>query len=525
MSVVQEYLEELRRHVGSGYVTQVQYDVFLSRARGMRYTALQSMFRLSGPVPVKHCLLRTALCLHWHPSMSGGADAYLSLPDQEQFRIAVQQAADDLNCIPTEVGITLAHRLKEERIRRARKVLLSLLCPGLAASLQDPDPPCRSWLNDFCSRLDIRICRSQELELLRRIYCDRDAIIGWFLQLSSLFHRPVELMFNMDETYITAKKKLHCLTTGQQSNLTSFPVSPHMTGVVTVHAGGERIRPMIILPNKKTMRSLDFIGSDAFLASSGSGWMTKPLYRYYAMTFVSELSFLRSKWPPELRDETVLLFVDGHSSRWDFIANLIFWLFNVDVVTFPGHCTHLLQMFDVALAGPIKAEFKKLLFSEQFRPLLETLNPVDNSMHHRRNSGELRSKMIQSFLTALEKVLTKQNCRRSFEVTGIFPYDPSRVVDSNYAVDHPRPEHIQARRRMSKTNSKFLTSEECLAQMFRDEQGRDPTEEDFRLSFREILRSLRANSMDFGIALGRAPQLLQQVGESDTYKLCSFEDL
>ena len=113
-------------------------------------------------------------------------------------------------------------------------------------------------------------------------------------------------MFNMDETYITAKKKLHCLTTGQQSNLTSFPVSPHMTGVVTVHAGGERIRPMIILPNKKTMRGLDFIGSDAFLASSGSGWMTKPLYRYYAMTSVSELSFLRSKWPPELRDETVL---------------------------------------------------------------------------------------------------------------------------------------------------------------------------------------------------------------------------
>ena len=46
----------------------------------------------------------------------------------------------------------------------------------------------------------------EELELLRRIYCDRDAIIGWFLQLSSLFHRPVELMFNMDETYITAKK-------------------------------------------------------------------------------------------------------------------------------------------------------------------------------------------------------------------------------------------------------------------------------------------------------------------------------
>ena len=74
-------------------------------------------------------------------------------------------------------------------------------------------------------------------------------------------------------------------------------------------------------------------------------------------------------------------------------------------------------------------------------------------------------------------------------------------------------------------NSNFLTSEECLAQMFRDEQGRDPTEEDFRVSFGEILRSLMAKSIDVGIALGRAPQLLQQVGESDTYKLCSFEDL
>ena len=154
---MQEYLEELRRHVGSGYLTQVQHDVFVSRARGARYTAIQSMFRLSGPVPLKHCLLRTALCLYWHPIMSGGTNAYLSVPDQAKFMIVVQQAGNDPNCIPTEVGLSLAHNLKESRVRRARKVFVSLSCPTLAPSLQDPEPPCRSWLNESCSRLEIRM--------------------------------------------------------------------------------------------------------------------------------------------------------------------------------------------------------------------------------------------------------------------------------------------------------------------------------------------------------------------------------
>lgn len=85
------------------------------------------------------------------------------------------------------------------------------------------------------------------------------------------------------------------------------------------------MRPLLILPKKKTMRSLEQFERQAYFSSSTTGWMTENCFRYYAITFVAQLSFLRASWPENLRDESVSLFVDGHSSRCDLVANLILW--------------------------------------------------------------------------------------------------------------------------------------------------------------------------------------------------------
>ena len=46
--------------------------------------------------------------------------------------------------------------------------------------------------------------------------------------------------------------------------------------------------------------------------------MTKHLFRFYALTFVAELSRIRLQLPAHLRDEPVLLFLDGHPSKLMF---------------------------------------------------------------------------------------------------------------------------------------------------------------------------------------------------------------
>ena len=367
MNDIETLLEELHDLAAREVLSRQQVDVLSARKNKLSYERIQQQFGLSGATALVHCLVRTACARWWEAGMNGGTDSYLAAPYEARFRVMVQSACDVVNCITSRVALSLALQLQKERISRARRILVGIGCERLLSHLPDPESPSRSWLNGVCSDLKIRICRAQELELARRLFCDRDTIIQWFLQFGTLFDRPLELLFNMDETYLTSKRILHCLCPDdRQPLISSLPVTPHITGVVTIHGGGRRIRPMVVLPKKKTLSTLDGFTDYVYLGSSTSGWMTKKLFRFYALTFVAELALLRLSLSSHLRNEPALLFLDGHPSRWDFRANLIFWLFNVDVVTFPGRCSHLLQMFDVGIASALKQEFKKELSSARF---------------------------------------------------------------------------------------------------------------------------------------------------------------
>lgn len=521
---VASYLTELEQLADSGLLSKVQVELLRARSESATYEALISRFCLSGPGPLVHALVRTATARFWCPGYSGGADSYLSPADWSKFSALIQGAADELNCVPTDVALSLAHRLRKDRIAQARRALIAVDCLRLVSHLPDSEPPSRPWLADMCRELGITICRAQELELLRRLYCDHEIITAWFVKFSIMFERPLQLMFNMDETYVTAKKRLHCLTTNDHMPImTSLPVAPHMTGAVTVHGGGCRMRPLLILPKKKTLRSLEEFEGQAYFASSTTGWMTKNCYRYYAITFVAQLSFMRASWPENLREEPALLFVDGHSSRYDFTANLIFWLFDVDVLCFPGHSSHLLQMFDVCLASPLKAEYKRELMGKQFTGFLESLKSTDVSVHRKLTLKELRSNMIESFVNACDKVFTKSNCEKSFAATGISPYNPERVLFSNYAVE-PQVDGVYTRR-SGKANGQWLTSDECLMAMFEEEHGRPLTEADLRLSLNEICRNLQEASLDQGLMLGPVPEILIRRENSTLFQLCRANEL
>ena len=524
MNNIETLLEELRDLAAREVLSREQVDIVLARHDKMSYEGIQKQFGLSGATALVHCLVRTACARWWVSGMSGGSDSYLATPDEDRFRDMVQSACDEVNCITSHVALSLALQLQKDRISRARRILVGIGCERLLVHLPDPESPSRSWLNSVCSVLSIRICRSQELELARRLFCDRDTIIEWFLRFSTLFDRPLDLMFNMDETYLTSKRTLHCLCPDDRQPLISaLPVTPHITGVVTIHGGGRRIRPMVVLPKKKTLSTLEGFNDYVYLGSSTSGWMTKNLFRFYALTFVSELSVLRLSLPARIRNEPVLLFVDGHPSRWDFRANLLFWLFNVDVVTFPGHCSHLLQMFDVGIASVLKQEFKKELSSARFEEFLRNLNVADISMRRKQTASEMRTIMIESFTTALEKVCTRKNCRASFNATGISPYCPGRVLESEYAVDPPSDEIFP--NRVGRANSRWLTSEESLQEMFRQEFGREITPADLSADISKIYEEIKSANLDQGIPLSEAPEILMEVNSERFYKLCKVAEL
>ena len=49
--------------------------------------------------------------------------------------------------------------------------------------------------------------------------------------------------------------------------------------------------------------------------------------------------------------------MDGHSSRECPLALMLLRRANVEVLIFPSHITHVIQMFDVGIAAPLKTSF------------------------------------------------------------------------------------------------------------------------------------------------------------------------
>jgi hypothetical protein len=113
---------------------------------------------------------------------------------------------------------------------------------------------------------------------------------------------------------------------------------------------------MIILPELKKMpNDLKVHDADAYFASTETGWMTKHCFLIYCNFLLCELVNYRADLPPELRGQTILLILDGHSSRWTFEAMIVLRAAGIDVVVLPAHCTQVLQLFDVCVASPVKS--------------------------------------------------------------------------------------------------------------------------------------------------------------------------
>ena len=125
---------------------------------------------------------------------------------------------------------------------------------------------------------------------------------------------------------------------------------PHLTTCVSITAAGQTFKPLIILPNKKKLGDLEDFIPLANFATSSSGWMTKTIFTIWVIYFVAEIQLYRLSLPKDIRDDRILLIVDGHSSRINLDALIILYLFDIDCLILPGHSSHVLQLFVLTVA-------------------------------------------------------------------------------------------------------------------------------------------------------------------------------
>ena len=405
-------------------LSEIQKRVFQHKKNGLSYTNIvASEPELTCNRQISCCLRRTALRLPWEPGTTSGADPYLAEEDEELLCYFIEENAADFTCLTTWEVQDSAHAIKTWRYDCAVQELLSIGCPHIAAFIpRCPNQPSRSWINDFCLRRGLRLAKRREIEAARLQAGYFDDLSRFLLFLNSeIGDTPPELIFNADETMLSGKRQYKGVI-GEDVQVaigSEHQDRQHMTAMATVCAGGAKVPLFLILTALQQLpESLSFTTSKCWVASSANGWMTKYLFLDYVINFCHWLTFYRLQLPRDLRAKTAILVLDGHATRLNPAALEYLKRFNVKVVTLPSHSTHILQPFDVGVAGAFKAQFKKSMV----RLAAETEAGRD----------ALRAATVTAALDAYDSTATVSGSKAAFARAGIVPCSPQRLLQNPY---------------------------------------------------------------------------------------------
>jgi hypothetical protein len=498
---------EISKGAAELILSPIQYQIITDRRQLSSSQELREKYDISSDKAAIKCIIRTAYGFLWTPGNQGGRFGYLSDLDIVLFRKMIVRHATDFDCISRPDAMSLAYQLRQRRQALAMKILEDLHFEGaVSPDLTHKERTCSSWLNEIADVLGLKICAPQELEAARRYFCDVRAITVFFTTFRDVIYgRDPRLVFNMDETQLSAKKRFRVLTVAGKLPLVKAQSKlPHLTGIVTISAGGACFRPIVILKSIKTLKSLTQFCDHTAFATSLNGWITGDLFLMFAIDFCAQLTFYRLQLPDAIAKHRVLLVLDGHGTRRNVLAMMIFDIFGVDVLILPGHCTHVLQAFDVGIASALKTEFKKLL-----QRRIEELMRIDPSS--RTKSDALRCILVDCFLNALHAATTPGNLASAFEATGFVPLNPERALASPFV--HVGHEEIYAsiRTRNSSINGCLLNSADSIKRLFVEQVRREMTEADRSgLDLKALWpesRQFRPRPVEYGIALTEMPKI------------------
>ena len=511
-------MEELREYVQKGVLSDIQVDILDRRLRGTSYDDIVDEFHLSGNQALTSCIIRTVQGRNWTPGTMSGKNAFLSHIDQHLFHEIVKEAADEINCITTHEAFTQAMLLKRSRHKIAIDLLIQSNSEKLIPRLDKQEEPSNHWLVNHCNRVGIIICRPQTLELARRLHCDTDVISKFFDDFGWLMEKDPRLLFNMDETNLNSNKFFKVLRTIDHLPLTiGLNKLPHLTGMITISAAGHVMKPVVILPKLKKIKSLLDFEDHCYFVTSSTGWVTKDLFFVFCTYFCAELSHYRMSLPDTIADETVLLIVDGHSSRYSIDSIALLAANNIDLLVLPPHTSHCLQPFDVAVASPLKTAFKKHINSSMKRA--REMVPGKQDSPEKLTSEQLRYTLLSSFLTSLSQAATLNNCRAAFSATGIYPFNPGEPLSSHFAMSPLPAEVVNLRAKSNAGKAALLSSPAEMNIQCNKERNRNCTDDDLTPNVKDIIRRIRNNPINSGKIISRVPPIFQQMWNGSYNKI------
>ena len=141
----------------------------------------------------------------------------------------------------------------------------------------------------------------------------------------------------------------------------------------------------------------------------------------------------------------------------------------IDTLILPSHCTHVLQMFDVSLAAPMKRKFNEIFAKTLCR------TDIDFSS----NISKVRYAAVHAVITGWEAACTTENCRSAAEATGMRPCTDEPLRNNPFVRDLNEQElevfrrHEQYAQRHFLCSGKLLTDPEVFQKLCEHVRKRD----------------------------------------------------
>ena len=270
--------------------------------------------------------------------------------------------------------------------------------------------------------------RSYKLE--KRNKLQHSNVIAFFDNLINVLNKhkfqPTNI-WNMDETGLTtvhrppkviAERKVR-----QVGQVTSAERGVLVTALCAAIAGGRFIPPMMVFPRVNFKAHMVNGAPPGTLgAANPSGWMSSELFVKWLHHFICHTKATKEK--------PVLLIMDNHDSHISIQEIDLAKENGVVLLTFPPHCSHKLQLLDVAVYSPLKRYYNDACNSWQLQHPGETISIYD--------IGNLLG-------IAFPRAMTPSKITSGFKKTGIYPFDRHIFPDDQFLGSFitDRPPHDQ----------------------------------------------------------------------------------
>jgi hypothetical protein len=465
-----------------------QREIYHLKEQGYTYERIVSQYKyfdgkvndyahLYGNHAVISCLNHTVLGHYWIPGSQGGMMKYLCDTDVGHFLSIIESRCDELNCVQTFEAFNIASKLHKERINSAVELLHSIGCSKLAKNIYEEyysTLPPKNYLRELCLTIGISLTKPELLEDLRRSHCSKSKIEEFFNKYSTLFQRDPALILNADEKHIKTDKKIKVLSLPRCAPiLPSIQKLPHYSAVCTITGNGTAFPLTIILPCLKTLPDeLIQFSEIAYFISSDSGRMNRKTFIIWCHFINYQIfKYRENSLAPHLQKERILLILDGHNSRENFHGISLLQSHGIDVLILPPHSTHILQCFDVAIAGSLKSHFHQRLYqfiSEKRRDGIQ-----DQSSEQNYSMETWREIIIKAFLVAWEESAISVNILHGFRAAGMIPFDPLIPLNNKYLPKQPLPEGLN-RHRENIISGQLISNPDIIEKLYQSSHNLFP---------------------------------------------------